>query len=209
MATLIVTDRNGDTRRIEGKPGHTVMELIRDAGFDDMLALCGGVCNCGTCHIHVDASCAHMTSPRSADEDAMLEGSDHARDDSRLACQIAFTEAIWVHLPPADKRDFMAKAGGVPQGLLTNEKWQAVMAASDLKEIVAEAHTITSRQEVRNQSGRAGFGDYMRSFGSIFKVLRNPAYRSIYKDAFSSMPKNIYDYMGYGIYAGRKSGIVM
>jgi 2Fe-2S ferredoxin len=30
------------------------MEVLRDHGFDDLLALCGGCCSCATCHVFVD-----------------------------------------------------------------------------------------------------------------------------------------------------------
>jgi 2Fe-2S ferredoxin len=39
-------------------PGRTVMEVIRDAGFDELLALCGGCCSCATCHVYVDPAFA-------------------------------------------------------------------------------------------------------------------------------------------------------
>lgn len=32
------------------------METIRDAGVDELLALCGGCCSCATCHVYVDAA---------------------------------------------------------------------------------------------------------------------------------------------------------
>jgi ferredoxin, 2Fe-2S len=92
MPKLFVTDRSNRTREIEGKPGFSVMELIRDAGVADMLALCGGVCNCGTCHVHLDEACMSMAPPRTENEDAMLEMSPQTNEFSRLGCQITYTE---------------------------------------------------------------------------------------------------------------------
>ena len=54
MPRLIVTTREGETREVEAAAGLTVMEAIRDNGFDELLALCGGCCSCATCHVHVD-----------------------------------------------------------------------------------------------------------------------------------------------------------
>ena len=42
MPKLIVTTRSGETREVEAASGLTVMEAIRDNGFDELLALCGG-----------------------------------------------------------------------------------------------------------------------------------------------------------------------
>ena len=53
MPEINVTDRAGTTTRVPAKAGHSVMEIIRDAGFDELLALCGGCCSCATCHVHV------------------------------------------------------------------------------------------------------------------------------------------------------------
>ena len=46
MAKLIVTTRDGTEHEIEAQAGLSVMEIIRDAGFDELLALCGGCCSC-------------------------------------------------------------------------------------------------------------------------------------------------------------------
>ena len=45
MPRLVVTNREGTTSEIEVSDGLTVMEAIRDNGFDELLALCGGCCS--------------------------------------------------------------------------------------------------------------------------------------------------------------------
>lgn len=94
MAKLIVTTRDGTEHEIEGQAGLSVMEIIRDAGFDELLALCGGCCSCATCHVHVDASFADKVSPMGEDENDLLDSSDHRDESSRLSCQIAFSDAL-------------------------------------------------------------------------------------------------------------------
>ena len=42
MPKLIVETRAGEVREVEADAGLTVMEVIRDNGFDELLALCGG-----------------------------------------------------------------------------------------------------------------------------------------------------------------------
>ena len=54
MPKMIVVTREGEEKEIEGEAGLSVMEVIRDAGIDELLALCGGCCSCATCHVHVD-----------------------------------------------------------------------------------------------------------------------------------------------------------
>jgi ferredoxin, 2Fe-2S len=94
MAKLIVVTRDGAEHEVAGQPGLSVMEIIRDAGFDELLALCGGCCSCATCHVHVDPAHAAQVAPMSADEDDLLDSSDHRDATSRLSCQLPFSDAL-------------------------------------------------------------------------------------------------------------------
>jgi len=82
-----------------------VREAIRDNGFDELLALCGGCCSCATCHVHVDPAFKDKLPPMSEDEDDLLESSDHRVETSRLSCQIEFTaelDGLKVKIAPED-----------------------------------------------------------------------------------------------------------
>jgi len=94
MPKLIVTTRSGETREVEAEAGLTVMEAIRDNGFDEVLALRGGCCSCATCHVHVDPEFHALLPALSADEDDLLDSSDDRDANSRLACQIPFTDEL-------------------------------------------------------------------------------------------------------------------
>ncbi|MGI4876367.1 MAG: 2Fe-2S iron-sulfur cluster-binding protein [Janthinobacterium lividum] len=94
MPKLIVTDRAGSTSEFKARAGLSVMEIIRDGGADELLALCGGSCSCATCHVHVDAAWFDRVGPATADENDLLESSDHRTATSRLSCQIEFTAAL-------------------------------------------------------------------------------------------------------------------
>ena len=94
MPTIIIVTRDGSERVVEGRAGWSVMENVRDNGFDELLALCGGCCSCATCHVHVDAAWMDRLKPRGADEDDLLDTSDHKTEASRLSCQILFSEEL-------------------------------------------------------------------------------------------------------------------
>ena len=105
MPKLTVTTREGETSEIDVADGLTVMEAIRDNGFDELLALCGGCCSCATCHVHVDPAFADKLPAMSEDEDDLLESSDHRNETSRLSCQIEFTsdlDGLKVQIAPED-----------------------------------------------------------------------------------------------------------
>ena len=94
MAKLTITGRDGREATIEAKAGWSVMENIRDAGFDELLALCGGCCSCATCHVHVDEQWLPRLKPMQEDEDDLLETSSARQPNSRLSCQIEYDEAL-------------------------------------------------------------------------------------------------------------------
>ncbi len=94
MPKLTVVNRAGEESTIEVEDGLTVMEAIRDNGFDELLALCGGCCSCATCHVHVDPAFKEKLPELHEDEDDLLDSSDHRDDNSRLACQIPFTQDL-------------------------------------------------------------------------------------------------------------------
>jgi ferredoxin, 2Fe-2S len=94
MPHIFVTTAKGETHTLDAESGITAMMAIRDAGLEGMLALCGGVCSCATCHVHVDPSSAALLGEMSEDEHELLDGSIRRNDQSRLACQILLTDKL-------------------------------------------------------------------------------------------------------------------
>ena len=94
MPTVNVIDRSGTSKAVEAKTDISLMEIIRDTGFDELLALCGGCCSCATCHIHVDPAFADKLPAMTDDEDDLLDSSDHRDEYSRLSCQIEMTAEL-------------------------------------------------------------------------------------------------------------------
>ena len=94
MPKLVVVNRTGKEQEVEAKVGVSVMEAIRDNGFDELLALCGGCCSCATCHVYVDPAFADKVSALSEDENDLLDSTDHRQDNSRLSCQLQMTAAL-------------------------------------------------------------------------------------------------------------------
>ena len=95
MATISVRTRNGELHSFDGRTGASLMENIRNAGFDEHLAMCGGCLSCATCHVYVEQLPSSANLPVSSiDETELLEGSDYRRENSRLSCQIPFDETL-------------------------------------------------------------------------------------------------------------------
>ena len=94
MGSITVETRDGIRHEVPARNGLSVMELIRDAGIDELLALCGGCCSCATCHVHVEPVFAPKLAPIGDDEHELLDSSDHRNAYSRLACQIIYGEGL-------------------------------------------------------------------------------------------------------------------
>lgn len=94
MVPITVINREGQSSSINAAISQSVMLAIRDAGFDELQALCGGGCSCGTCHVYVAAGPAASLPPISSFEDDLLDSSAHRTSLSRLSCQLPVTETL-------------------------------------------------------------------------------------------------------------------
>lgn len=92
MRKLNVVTRVGEEHTIAASPGLTLMEALREAGIDEILALCGGACACATCHIYLEGP--HDLPPMSDDENDLLDSSAFRTELSRLSCQIKVNDLI-------------------------------------------------------------------------------------------------------------------
>jgi len=102
---LIVTRRSGEQCLVDGESNLTLMEALRNAGVDEILALCGGVCSCATCHVYVDPAFAGLLPPMSEDENLLLDDANRRTERSRLSCQIRLDDSLAglrVAIPDAD-----------------------------------------------------------------------------------------------------------
>ena len=56
MGAFTLITRDGDVHSVEGRDGVPLMEIIRDAGFCELAAMCGGCLSCATCHVYVEGA---------------------------------------------------------------------------------------------------------------------------------------------------------
>jgi ferredoxin, 2Fe-2S len=105
MTHVTVITRDGRSNLVAVAPGISLMEAIRNANLDELLALCGGCCSCATCHVFVDDAYAAKLPPLTEDESDLLDSSDHRTSNSRLSCQIPVTpelDGMTVAIAPED-----------------------------------------------------------------------------------------------------------
>ena len=93
MGKIIVVDRDGLKHELKADEGLTIMEIIRDAGLD-IEAACGGCCACATCHVYLDKDSFSLLKSMQDDEESMLDQAFSLKPNSRLGCQIEYTNKI-------------------------------------------------------------------------------------------------------------------
>jgi ferredoxin, 2Fe-2S len=93
MALIRVTDRDGIEHEVQGNTSFTLMENLRDLDYG-VAAVCGGMCACATCHVYIDPTWLAKLPARHSDETELLRDLSTYKDNSRLSCQIKFTEAL-------------------------------------------------------------------------------------------------------------------
>ena len=113
---VTLVEASGIRRELaDGTPGQSLMELARAHGVVGILAECGGLCACATCHVYVDEAWWPRVGEADDVEFSMLDlVGDALEDTSRLACQIKLRSELnglvaYVAPPPATK---MARKNG-------------------------------------------------------------------------------------------------
>lgn len=91
IITIQVEDRDGMTQSIEIPTdiNLSLMEILKASEYE-VLATCGGMALCATCHVEVLAGEEHLPEPQDQELD-MLDTLPDADSHSRLACQLHLT----------------------------------------------------------------------------------------------------------------------
>jgi 2Fe-2S ferredoxin len=90
---------------LEGRDGYSLMEIAVSSGVAGISGDCGGVLACATCHIHVPDDWRAKTGEPSEVELDMLDVAANVTPQSRLCCQIPWSDdldGIAVSVPPED-----------------------------------------------------------------------------------------------------------
>lgn len=94
MINFTIEDRKGERQDLEIPEGInlSLMEVLKASEYT-ILATCGGMALCATCHVQVLHGLNGLPAAQDAELD-MLDTLPDADSDSRLACQIRVNEAI-------------------------------------------------------------------------------------------------------------------
>jgi 2Fe-2S ferredoxin len=94
MINIIVEDRDGEQQPVEipEEISLSLMEVLKASEYN-VLATCGGMALCATCHVQVLEGLDLLPPPSEGEMD-MLDTLPDAGFDSRLACQIRINDNL-------------------------------------------------------------------------------------------------------------------
>ncbi|WP_395803780.1 2Fe-2S iron-sulfur cluster-binding protein [Daejeonella sp.] len=94
MINITIEDRTGEQQDVEipEEISLSLMEVLKASGYT-ILATCGGMALCATCHVQVLKGLEQLPEAGN-DEMDMLDTLPDANFDSRLACQIRMSENL-------------------------------------------------------------------------------------------------------------------
>jgi len=90
---LHVVDREGEAHEVHAPARGSLMEVLRELEYG-VAATCGGTISCATCHVYLASDWFARLPAEPGDERELISALAHARETSRLACQIDLSEAL-------------------------------------------------------------------------------------------------------------------
>ncbi|MBV0895752.1 2Fe-2S iron-sulfur cluster-binding protein [Microbacterium sp. NC79] len=93
MGNITFLDEHGEeSLTADMSMDDTVMEVGRREGVRGIIAECGGVMSCGTCHVWLEPDVNEKFEPKEDVEDEVLAELHGYCENSRLGCQLYLVE---------------------------------------------------------------------------------------------------------------------
>lgn len=116
---------------------------------------------------------------------------------------VGLNEEFWIKPPPAEIMEYTRFTWEIEPKLATLDDWRGWMQNAGLRDIVVNPHIFDARRE-SSQVKRYRPGDTVRMLGRTMSLyIRNPTFRR-YMGERRRLPKNFFQYFGYGLFVGRK-----
>jgi ubiquinone/menaquinone biosynthesis C-methylase UbiE len=118
---------------------------------------------------------------------------------------IGFNEETWMKEPPPEVVEYYYRTWDIKAETLTSDDWKELLRKSGLKDIVVRIYRFKSSLSEYVDELRLYIKDYPRMlYRALSLYIKSPAFRKYVKGRYTSLPKNFFEYLGYGLYVGRK-----
>ena len=120
---------------------------------------------------------------------------------------VGLNECTWIKAPPPPELvEYLSRVTGVKE-ILAPSGWRELLESSGLGEIELRVYQTNALRQFIDEIWWLGFRDYLRGwYKFLFLIAGSAAFRRYVKEARPSKNvfKNYFQYLGYGIYVGRK-----
>lgn len=122
---------------------------------------------------------------------------------------VGLTEGVWLGLPPAELVAYVARTLGGAQ-FLTPEGWKALLVSAGLTHLFAQCYPLRAasqwKSELRrlDREDRQEYTNAWKTLGSL--LFTSATFRQYIRDLWPSPAVfHLFDYLGYGVFAGMKA----
>lgn len=89
MTKITFIEFNGTEHKIDAEDGAVLMRVCQANAIPTIRGECGGICDCGSCHVYVEAPWEQKLDPPIELEEMMIGSLTFTKkDNSRLSCRI-------------------------------------------------------------------------------------------------------------------------
>ena len=118
---------------------------------------------------------------------------------------VGLNEETWLKTPvPQEMIEYTHSTWDIRHEVPTRGDWEGMMESSGLREVSANIHRFDTARE-SSQVKRYRVRDmWLMMTRSLSLMISSPEFRRYMKQR-RGLPKNLFDYLGYGLFIGRKS----
>jgi len=117
---------------------------------------------------------------------------------------VGLNEGVWMKAPPSDVVEYHFRTTGAKPE--TSDGWKELLEGSGLTDVVVRTYKINALSMFVNEIRRFDFKDYLRAWYRFLSLcIVSSAFRRLIRGYLP--PKSIFkifEYLGYGLYVGRK-----
>jgi ubiquinone/menaquinone biosynthesis C-methylase UbiE len=116
---------------------------------------------------------------------------------------VGLNEEIWLKAPPTELVEFAKRTWEIKAQVPTAEGWVGLLEDVGLRNIIVKTYKFNALRE-SSQLRRYSFQDLFKMFyRTLYLYIKSSAFRRYMRDR-KYAPKNLFEYLGYAIFVGRK-----
>lgn len=116
---------------------------------------------------------------------------------------VGLNEEVWLKTPPPGMSEAARHLWEIRTEIPTADDWSAILKSAGLRDLVVKANKVSPRREA-SQLKRYRLEDMWGMFrNSLSLYFKSAAFREYMKER-QRLPRNLFQYLGYAVMAGRK-----